>query len=135
MSTEDEARPSGSEPSAAVQEPNLWRLTDLPVSARNIVATLRRNGFDAASGQNRQVLGLAEEVGEFVGAYRRWSGQARRSGTAEEMYAELADVVITAFVAAEEFGVDLEDLIGQKLVKVFSRGWRELAASGKGDAV
>lgn len=128
------AHPSGSEPAAAAQDPNLWRLTDLPESARNIVAALRENGFDAASGQNRQVLNLAEEVGEFVGAYRRWAGQARRSGTAEEMYAELADVVITAFVTAEEFGVDLEDLVGQKLVKVFSRGWRESAASGKGDA-
>lgn len=126
--------PDGAEPSTTTQDPNLWRLTDLPESARNIVAALRSNGFDAESGQNRQVLNLAEEVGEFVGAYRRWAGQARRTGTAEEMYAELADVVITAFVTAEEFGVDLEDLIGQKLVKVFSRGWRESAAFGKGDA-
>ena len=111
-----------------MSDPNEWRLNNLPESAAEIVKALRANGFDEENGQVRQVLNLAEEVGEFVGAFRRWSGQARRSGTAEEMYAELADVVITAFVTAEEFGVDLEDLIGQKLVKVFSRGWREAAS-------
>lgn len=99
-------------------------LSQLPCKAHEIVKNLRENGFDAEQGQVRQVLNLAEEVGEFVGAYRRWAGQARRSGTAEEMHAELADVVITAFVTAEEFGVDLEELISAKLEKVFSRGWR-----------
>lgn len=106
-----------------------WSLADLPATAEQIVTNLRANGFDAEHGQMRQVLNLAEEVGEFVGAYRRQAGLARRSGTAEEMYAELADVVITAFVTAEEFGVDLEALIGQKLAVVFSRGWREERAS------
>lgn len=106
--------------------PNIpFRLNRMSERAHEIVRNLRANGFDAAQGQQRQVLNLAEEVGEFVGAYRRWAGQARRSGTAEEMYAELADVVITAFVTAEEFGVDLETVIGAKLRKVFSRGWRE----------
>lgn len=108
-----------------MNDSTLWRLHDMPGAAKKIVEALRQNGFEEAEGCNRQVLNLAEEVGEFVGAYRRWSGQARRSGTAEEMYAELADVVITAFVTAEEFGVDLEAEIGKKLMKVFSRGWRE----------
>src|SRR5688500_5156091 len=98
MSDEEGVAPGGTEPSAASPDPNLWTLVDLPQSARGIVTALRANGFDQESAQNRQVLNLAEEVGEFVGAYRRWAGKARRSGTAEEMYAELADVVITAFV-------------------------------------
>ncbi|WP_369794633.1 MazG nucleotide pyrophosphohydrolase domain-containing protein [Kutzneria sp. 744] len=68
---------------------------------------------------------MAEECGEFVGAYRRWSGQARRTGTAEELRAELADVVITAFVAAEELGIDLDQAITEKAGVVLTRGWRE----------
>src|SRR4051794_41695487 len=60
---------------------NTGNLRDL---ARVIVEHLHANGFPAEGGANRQVLALAEECGEFVGAYRRWSGQARRGGTAEE---------------------------------------------------
>ncbi|MFC0435706.1 MazG nucleotide pyrophosphohydrolase domain-containing protein [Kutzneria buriramensis] len=92
--------------------------------ARVIASHLHANGFPAEGGANRQVLALAEECGEFVGAYRRWSGQARRSGTAEEMHAELADVVITAFVAAEELGIDLDKVITDKAGVVLTRGWR-----------
>jgi NTP pyrophosphatase (non-canonical NTP hydrolase) len=92
--------------------------------AVEIVDNLRANGF-VDDGGLRQALNLAEEVGEFVGAYRRWKGLARRSGTAEQMCAELADVVITAYVTAEELGIDLDREIADKLKVVFSRGWRE----------
>jgi len=95
--------------------------------ARVISEHLRANGFSAEGAANRQVLALAEECGEFVGAYRRWSGQARRTGTAEEMQAELADVVITAFVSAQELGIDLDKVITEKAEVVFTRGWREQA--------
>jgi NTP pyrophosphatase (non-canonical NTP hydrolase) len=98
---------------------------NLPAQAATVADCLRRNGFDPEQAVNRQVLGLAEEVGEFVGAYRRWSGQARRTGTAEDMHEELADVIITAFVAAHELGVDIDAVIGAKLRKVHTRGWRE----------
>lgn len=97
----------------------------LPLAASVIVECLRGNGFDAEHAVNRQVLALAEEVGEFVGAYRRWSGQARRTGTAQEMHTELADVVITAFVTAHELGVDIEAVIAAKLHTIHTRGWRE----------
>lgn len=76
--------------------------------ASQIVYQLRANGFSAADAGQRQVLNLVEEAGELVGAYRRWAGLARRSGTALEMHAELADVVITAYVTAAELGVDLD---------------------------
>lgn len=100
-------------------------LGELPAHAAVIAECLRRNGFDPAQAVNRQVLGLAEETGEFVAAYRRWSGQARRSGTAEQMYEELADVIITAFVTAHELGVDIAAVIAAKLATVHTRGWRE----------
>jgi len=104
---------------------NTGNLRDL---ARVIAEHLHANGFPAEGGANRQVLALAEECGEFVGAYRRWSGQARRSGTAEEMRAELADVIITAFVAAEELGIDLDQAVTDKANIVLTRGWREQTA-------
>lgn len=98
---------------------------DMPQVAAEILARLRDAGFPAEGSQNRQVLALAEETGEFVGAYRRWSGQARRTGTFEEMRAELADVVICAWLTAAELGIDLEAAIGDKLEVIFERGWRD----------
>lgn len=93
--------------------------------AANIAAHLRAHGFSSTKAAERQVFTLAEEVGEFVGAYRRWSGQARRTGTALEMYAELADVVITSYVAAHELSFDLDAAIAHKLNIIYTRGWRE----------
>lgn len=101
--------------------------------AVEIVKHLRDNGFAVEGSLTRQVLVLAEEVGEFVGAYRRWSGQARRPGTAEEMHAELADVVITAYVTAEEMGIDLDEVMRAKLSVIFTRGWRETSLSVASD--
>jgi NTP pyrophosphatase (non-canonical NTP hydrolase) len=96
--------------------------------ATTIADQLRRHGFDPATAGQRQVLALAEECGEFVGAYRRYTGQARRTGTRAEMAAELADVVLVAFVTAEELGVDLDAEITVKLADMFTRGWRDTTA-------
>lgn len=71
---------------------------------------------------NRAVLCVAEEAGEFVGAYRRWSGQARRGGTKEEMEGELADVLVTCFTAAESLGIDLPKALVEKAGVIMSRG-------------
>jgi NTP pyrophosphatase (non-canonical NTP hydrolase) len=102
---------------------------DLRQHAATIADQLRRHGFDPATAAGRQVLALAEECGEFVGAYRRWSGQARRTGTRAEMAAELADVVLVAFVTAEELGVDLDTEITAKLADMFTRGWRDTSTT------
>jgi len=72
-----------------------------------LVEALHTNGFPFDGGE-RQILALAEEAGEFVGAYRRHVGKARRSGTFEELAEELADVLITARVTAEELSLNLE---------------------------
>lgn len=73
----------------------------------------------------RQVLCVAEEAGEFAGAYRRYAGAARRQGSYQEMADEAADVAITIFVACEYLGIDLAQAIRDKTEKIYSRGWQE----------
>lgn len=69
----------------------------------------------------RGVLCVAEEAGEFVAAYRRWAGLARRSGTREELEAEIADVVIAAWSAGTGLGIDMEAAVRRKAVTVLDR--------------
>lgn len=74
---------------------------DLNETAKTICEHLRANGFLADAGIG-QALNLAEEAGELVAAYRRWTGRARRGGSEQDVRAELSDVVITAYVAAAD---------------------------------
>lgn len=83
--------------------------------------------FDPATLPVQQVLALAEEAGEFTAAYRRWAGMARRRGTWDDVRAELADVVITAYVTARVLGIDLDAAWQAKAAVILSRGWREPA--------
>ena len=78
-------------------------MTDLRDLAVEIVERIREHFPDTDLTQ-QQVLCLAEEAGEFVGAYRRWAGMARRTGPWEDVKAELADVTITAYTIAELLG-------------------------------
>lgn len=48
----------------------------------------------------QQVMCVVEEAGEFVGAYRRHAGMARRTGPWSEVEAELADVLMATHVTA-----------------------------------
>ncbi|GAB2508732.1 hypothetical protein [Nocardia heshunensis] len=100
---------------------------DMSQVAAKIRVHLREAGFPDEEAANSSVLAVAEEAGEFVGAYRRWSGKARRTGTFDEMSAELADLVITAWMAADALGIDLEAALSDKLAVIFDRGWREAA--------
>ena len=88
---------------------------DLAALAEVIVSALREH-FPAEGERERNVLALAEEAGEYVGAYRRWAGMARRPGPWADVESELADVVITAYVNARVLGIDLD------------RAWRAKAA-------
>ena len=99
---------------------------DLSRAACEIVHNLRDNGFTLEEQPDRQALALAEEAGEFVGAYRRWRGLARRTDTETHVIEELADVVITAYVTAAERGWPLERYIKDKLGVIMTRGWREV---------
>lgn len=81
-------------------------LTNLPALGAFLAARLREH-FPRETEQHRQVLALAEEAGEFVGAYRRAAGMARRTGGWDDVRDELADVAITAHVTAVVLGLDL----------------------------
>lgn len=113
-------------------QPTLVRsLAYLPVTAADIHRELAAAGFPNL--RDQQALALAEEAGEFVGAYRRWAGMARRTGSFDDVCAELADVVITAFVTADVLGINLAESIGAKLNVVFSRGFRDQPADVPAD--
>ena len=96
----------------------------LPAVAASLAGRLREH-FDPATLPVQQVLALAEEAGEFTAAYRRWAGLARRPGPWQDVEAELADVVITAYVTAAVPGIDLDTAARAKTEVVFTRGWRE----------
>ena len=96
----------------------------LPAVAARLADRLREH-FDPATLPVQQVLALAEEAGEFTAAYRRWAGLARRTGPWHDVEAELADVVITAYVTAHVLGIDLDAATRAKTEVVFTRGWRE----------
>jgi NTP pyrophosphatase (non-canonical NTP hydrolase) len=96
----------------------------LPQTAARLADRLREH-FDPATLPVQQVLAVAEEAGEFTAAYRRWAGLARRSGPWHDVEAELADVVITAYVTAAVLGIDLDAAARAKAEVVFTRGWRE----------
>jgi len=96
----------------------------LPALAAALADRLREH-FDPATLPVQQVLAVAEEAGEFTAAYRRWAGLARRTGPWHDVEAELADVVITAYVTAAVLGIDLDAAARAKAEIVFTRGWRE----------
>ncbi|WP_242903689.1 MazG nucleotide pyrophosphohydrolase domain-containing protein [Actinomadura terrae] len=95
-----------------------------------VVAENIRQHFPAAEERHRQVLTLAEEVGELVGAYRRWAGMARRTGDFADVQDELADVVITAYVTAHVLDIDLDAAWRAKARHILTRGWRDRPDGG-----
>lgn len=101
---------------------------DLAFIARALDGKLRENQRETVTGESQldvQALCVAEETGELVGAYRRWAGKARRSGTFRDLEDEVADVVISTAVFAERAGIDLNTVIRRKLSSIYSRGWRD----------
>jgi NTP pyrophosphatase (non-canonical NTP hydrolase) len=95
----------------------------LEEAAHVIMAECREHG--AGGTEQSQLMALAEETGEFVGAMRRWKGLARRRGTEQEAKDELADVIISAYAMAEVMGWDVEQITSAKLEKILTRGWKE----------
>lgn len=91
--------------------------------ARFLMQACREN--DAGGTEQSQIMALAEEAGEFVGAMRRWRGMARRHGTEQEAQDELADVVLCAYAMADVMGWDMDTLLAAKLDKILNRGWKE----------
>ena len=85
----------------------------------------RRPAITDANALDVQALCVAEEAGELVGAYRRWAGKARRTGTRRELEDEIADVLIVTACFAERAGIDLNVAITAKLAVIYARGWQQ----------
>ena len=88
----------------------------------------RRPDLTEENSRDVQALCVAEEAGEMVGAYRRYTGRARRLGTRKELEHEIADVLITTAVFADIMGIDIDQALGDKLNIIYARGWKEEAA-------
>jgi NTP pyrophosphatase (non-canonical NTP hydrolase) len=98
--------------------------------ARNLQRELKENRRPGITDENHsdvQALCVAEETGELIGAYRRYTGKARRNGTLEEISDEIADVLITTAGLAEVMNIDLDQAVEAKLKVIYSRGWQESA--------
>lgn len=99
---------------------------DLAAFAATVVERLKEN-FPPEQLPEQQVCCLAEEAGEFVGAYRRAAGMARRPGPWEDVQLELADVVMAAYVTAIGLNLDLgaledaRDSIGKPITRDAAR--------------
>src|SRR6266487_1043162 len=104
------------------------------------------DNFPVENREARQVICLAEEggefleaaidinthIGRFIGAWRRYSGNARRTGTKEDALKELADVIVVAYVTADILtagGPNIHEIIAHKLEDIYSRGWRQWKSS------
>lgn len=99
-------------------------MPDLQQIATDLLKALEENRPDHEHDAQIAVVCLAEEVGELASAWRRWAGKARRSGTFEEMEAELADVLIVAASFAVRAGIDIDRAVQKKLDTIYSRGWK-----------
>lgn len=108
--------------------PSVYGNMYLEQAATKLLNELENAGF-VSDVEPNQIYNLAEEVGEFVGAYRRWKGLARRSGSFDDVRHELADVVITAYVMAAVLDIDLAIALREKFSIIFSRGFRESVSS------
>lgn len=93
--------------------------------AMDLIRAVDESRPDHEHDLNLQAICVGEEAGELLGAYRRWSGQARRKGTLAELEDEVADVLIVTSVFAERAGILIEDAVAAKLEKIYSRGWKE----------
>lgn len=103
---------------------------DLARIAAGIQSALRENRANGLTDDNAldvTALTVAEEAGELIGAYRRWSGHARRSGTLEDVAGEVADVLITTAIFAHLAGIDINEAVRTKVERIYSRGWKEPA--------
>ena len=104
--------------------PIITSIKDLECVAADLERHLLEENFEGDS-VSRQMMALAEETGELVGAVRRWAGMARRTGPFDDVEQEMADVIITAFVSVRVLGIDVTKAVNEKLAIIYSRGWRE----------
>lgn len=122
QSTHSDSRVQSNSPDGRITDTTT--LLDMRSIAYAIAMELEKKDFNGTA-EIRQVLALAEEVGEFVAAFRRWAGMARRISSFTEVSDELSDVVITSFVTAAVLNIDLVEAISNKVNVIYSRGWKD----------
>lgn len=72
-----------------------------------------------------QAVKLSEETGELSEQVLRAQGFQRKEKTTGSVGEEVADVIFAAALIAEDFGIDLEDALSEKLKKLHERIERE----------
>jgi NTP pyrophosphatase (non-canonical NTP hydrolase) len=82
-----------------------------------------RQGASDDEWRDAQAMCVVEEAGEFIAAYRRFRGFARRDGDIKDVQEELADVVIAALMMFAVMDVDSQLYVKAKLWKVITRGY------------
>lgn len=99
-------------------------MSELSDRVAKLMETPLRPGKPPLEGDDlelNQVIDVAEEVGEFLKAYRRARGWARTPGDYLAVEQELADVVIAAYGAAYALGFDLDQAVDERLTAVQER--------------
>lgn len=120
-------------------------LGNLPIIIKELVSELAMHAKQGASDtewMDAQAMCVVEEAGEFIGAYRRWRGFARRPGSADDVENELADVIISTSCMIQLWLImngssgetvdSLETVVARKLDQIFSRGWINKDSGGHG---
>lgn len=100
--------------------------TQLVIFMEGLADEIRYYAGQGASDEqwvSTQVIKLGSEVGEFLGAFDRFNGFARRPGDIKEVTKELADVIISAFIMFAVLDEDAEEHIKAKLHEVITRGY------------
>ena len=98
---------------------------DISVDVEEIDRQLQQHFPEIPVPGPRDILALAEEAGEFAGAYNKSTGASRNSARQEDFQDEWADVVITALLTGYRFfGAETQAIIDRKMQIIFNRGWR-----------
>ena len=101
-------------------------LDSLTVIIGEVSDEIKSNANQGATEQewrDSQAMDVAEEAGEFMGAYRRHRGFARRGADADEVLDELSDVIIASMIMFRHLDASAEYYIRRKLQKIVTRGW------------
>lgn len=105
--------------------PRVSNLSENAKFAKEFLEAAHANNNNPLPPEWAQALNVAGEAGEFVEAYRRYTGNARREGSLEETSKELADVIISSYVMAERLGIDLDEHILAKQKEIMKRGFKD----------
>lgn len=109
-------------------KPRLTELTfnGLVLFCEDLAEEIRFHAGQGASDEqwtDTQAMKVAEEAGEFIGAYNRYKGFCRRKAELKEVQKELADVIIASFIMFAVLDADAQMYVKAKLFDVITRGY------------